>query len=68
MLHYYTENDEVIEVKQAPRLVINLQVALQDFFSTPEPEEQTRAQLREQIGRNRQMGLNNPRLEVKLTI
>lgn len=64
VLHYYTENDEVIEVKHAPRLVINLQVALQDFFSTPEPEEQTRAQLREQIERNRRMGLNNPRLEV----
>ncbi|MER3403026.1 MAG: hypothetical protein C4337_06950 [Armatimonadota bacterium] len=63
-LHYYTADDTVIEVKRAPRLVINLQVALQDFFTTPEPEEQTRAQLREQIERNRQMGLANPRLEV----
>ncbi len=60
----YVEGDRVIEVQQSPRLVINLQVALQDFFVTPEPEEQTRAQLREQIARNREMGYVNPRLEV----
>lgn len=63
-VHYYTENDEVIDVKRSARLVINLQVALQDFFATPEPEEQTRVQLRDQIERNRNVGITNPRLEV----
>ncbi len=60
----YIEGKRIVEVRDSPRLVINLQVALQDFFVTPEPEEQTRAQLREQIERNRQMGYHNPRLEV----
>jgi lipopolysaccharide export system permease protein len=62
--HYYQPDGTVADVQQAARLVINLQVALQDFFSAPTPEEQTMAQLGEQIRRNRQMGLDTRTLEV----
>lgn len=63
-LHYYQADGQVVDVVETPRVVINLQVALQDFFSTPTPEEQTRAQLGEQIERNRAMGLDTRTLEV----
>ncbi len=63
-LHYYRADGTVIDVRSPRKLVLNLQVALQDFFAAPEPEELTRAQLGEQIERNRQMGARNLRLEV----
>lgn len=63
-LHLYRSDGTVIDVRSQQKLILNLQVALQDFFATPEPEEQTRAQLGEQIERNRQMGYRNLRLEV----
>jgi lipopolysaccharide export system permease protein len=63
-VHYYRADGTVMDVQSPRLLTLNLQVALQDFFTTPEPEEQTRAQLGEQIERNRQMGYRNLRLEV----
>ncbi len=63
-VHYYQPDGKVADVREATRLVINLQVALQDFFAAPTPEEQTMAQLSEQIRRNREMGLDTRQLEV----
>ncbi|MCS7301074.1 MAG: LptF/LptG family permease [Fimbriimonadales bacterium] len=62
--HYYQPDGAVADVRNATRLMINLQVALQDFFTTPTPEEQTMAQLYDQIQRNRAMGLDTRQLEV----
>ncbi|MFN7162608.1 MAG: LptF/LptG family permease, partial [Fimbriimonadales bacterium] len=63
-VHYYQADGKVADVQQSARLVINLQVALQDFFAAPTPEEQTMRQLGEQIARNREMGLDTRQLEV----
>ncbi|MDW8051908.1 MAG: LptF/LptG family permease [Armatimonadota bacterium] len=63
-VHYYQADGSVADVQRASKLVINLQVALQDFFVAPTPEEQTMAQLRAQIARNRELGLDTRQLEV----
>ncbi|MDW8107444.1 MAG: LptF/LptG family permease [Armatimonadota bacterium] len=63
-VHYYQADGTVADVQRASKLVINLQVALQDFFVAPTPEEQTMAQLRAQIARNRELGLDTRQLEV----
>lgn len=63
-VHYYQADGKVADVQRSTRLVINLQVAIQDFFASPTPEEQTMRQLAEQIARNREMGLDTRQLEV----
>ncbi len=36
-LHYYQPDEQVVDVQKTPRVVLNLRVALQDFFSAPTP-------------------------------
>jgi lipopolysaccharide export system permease protein len=63
-VHYYQPNGQVAEVRKSDRAIINLRVAVEDFFATPMPEELTRAQLKQQIERGRQTGSNTRSLEV----
>lgn len=63
-LHYYQADGVVADMQRANKLVVNLQVTLQDFFVAPTPEEQTMAQLRAQIQRNRELGLDTRQMEV----
>lgn len=63
-VHYYQPNGQVGEVTKSDRAIINLRVAIEDFFASPMPEELTSAELREQIARGRQTGSNTRNLEV----
>lgn len=63
-VHYYQPNGQVGEVTKSDRAIINLRVAIEDFFTSPMPEELTSTELREQIARGRQTGSNTRNLEV----
>lgn len=63
-LHYYDKSGEVWDWKVKDRITLDLRVALQEFFSTPLPEELNMQQLGEQIRQNKRMGLNTRTAEV----
>lgn len=57
-IHFYHKNGDVFDVKVGEMEPIALKPQIQDFFSSPvRPEELTRAELKKQIDRERELGI-----------